>query len=66
MTGATMRMPWRSERWYSHCGGERGGRVIILHRGVRLSCNVLDVCRHFYNLSDYLDILYPSDSILGY
>ncbi|QKG82172.1 hypothetical protein [Tiger frog virus] len=47
MTGATMRMPWRSERWYYHCGGERGGRVIILHRGVRLSCNVLDVCRHF-------------------
>ncbi|ANZ57013.1 hypothetical protein [Common midwife toad virus] len=64
MTGATMRMPWRSERWYSHCRGERGGRVIILHRGVRLSCNVLDVCRHFYTLSDYLEILYLSDYIL--
>ncbi|AIW68590.1 hypothetical protein [Common midwife toad virus] len=58
MTGATMRMPWRSERWYSHCRGERGGR------GVRLSCNVLDVCRHFYTLSDYLEILYLSDYIL--
>ncbi|ASH99021.1 hypothetical protein [Common midwife toad virus] len=64
MTGATMRMPWRSERWYSHCRGERGGRVIILHRGVRLSCIVLDVCRHFYTLSDYIEILYLSDYIL--